>query len=332
MKLSPVKTAVTALLTVFIIFFIATCGGSGGSFSRDTETLTFSVMDLSETKEGESRMDGFQVKVLSIDLIQDDKNVTVYSGEAFLETVGEGSGSVAGSLDGEKPMTGTYKGITLTLSDYKIKAKIVIDGIPYYTREENVSEGDVWNLSESESDYGYTTVARSVPETMTVHFPAPSPLNIVSESPVELFWALQRSGTVQYEGTGSDDVTWAGEEDIIQAFTSAALSEWITFDLKTTDGKFNTLSILLDEVGRAVGGFCYRPDNRAINGSWLADAVFGADYAFTLTFADADDASKSIDVNGSYDCVNGKYTITSVEPDIENLDTALQETGLACRP
>lgn len=49
-KLSPVKAIVAAAVAAFILFFIATCGGggSGGSFSRDTEVLTFKVMDLSE--------------------------------------------------------------------------------------------------------------------------------------------------------------------------------------------------------------------------------------------------------------------------------------------
>lgn len=286
------------------------------------------------TGESGSRMDGFQTRVLSIDLIRSDESfANVYAGTSFLETVGEGSGSIAGALKGQKPTVGTYVGIALTLSDYKIKTKLVIDGIPYYTREENVSEGDDWNLSENESDYGYTTVVRSAPETMTVRFP--TPLNVVSESPVDLVWALQRSGTVRYEGTEIGDITWAGEEDIIRALLPAEPSRWIKFDLKTTDGKSNTLSILLDGEGEVLGGFCYRPDNKAINGSWLSNAELstadnGLSGAFVLTFVNADDASPII-VEGSYSCGYHQYTITSVEPDVDDLNTT-QQSGLVCRP
>ncbi|MEJ2468014.1 MAG: hypothetical protein P8Y51_02895 [Campylobacterales bacterium] len=331
MKLSPIKTVIAISLIVFIIFFIATCGGGGsGTFARDTETLTFNVMDLSETNEDGTRMESYQIKVLSIDLMQKDQNVTVYSGTAFLESVGEGNGTIAGTLNGQKPTIGIYEGIALTLSDYRIKTKVVIDDTAYYTREENVSEGDAWNLSENESDYGYTTVTRSTPETVKVWFP--TPLSVESEFPVELFWALLRSGTVRYEGTGVGEITWVGEDDIINALLPKEPSKWIRFDLKTTDGKFNTLSILLDGEGRVLGGFCYRPETKAINGSWLSDASLNVDNSFTLTFVDGDDASQSIEVNGSYDCINGKYTISSVEPAIENLDTDQQLSGLVCRP
>ena len=46
---SSVKMMVMAAIAVIAALIITTCGGGGsGSISRDTETLTFKVMDLTE--------------------------------------------------------------------------------------------------------------------------------------------------------------------------------------------------------------------------------------------------------------------------------------------
>jgi hypothetical protein len=285
------------------------------------------------TGEEGSRMDGFQVKVTSIDLIRsDDTVVNVYTGTSFLETVGAENGSIAGALSGHKPLTGSYKGIKLTTTDFRIKTALVISGTTYYTQTETLNEGDVWNLSSSESDYGFTTVQKA-PESSTFTFP--QPLIVESDKPVDLIWALQRNGVVQFDGTGSSDITWAQEENVIRAILPSAPSKWVKFDLKTTDGKSNTLSILLDGNGKILGGFCYRPENSAINGSWLSEGTLtsadnGVSGAFSLTYIDADDATPIV-VDGSYSCVYHQYTITSVSPPVANMDgETLQD--IVCRP
>ena len=140
---------------------------------------------------------------------------------------------------------------------------------------------------------------------------------------------------MQFDGTGSSDITWAQEENVIRAILPSAPSKWVKFDLKTTDGKSNTLSILLDGNGKILGGFCYRPENSAINGSWLSEGTLtsadnGVSGAFSLTYIDADDATPIV-VDGSYSCVYHQYTITSVSPPVANMDgETLQD--IVCRP
>ncbi len=288
------------------------------------------------TGEVGSKMDSFQFKVTSIDLIEpDDSPENVYSGDTFLETSGDGSTSIVGAMNGTFPPEGDYKGVIVTGTGFKIKLMLVIEGITYYTIDETINQGDTWNLSTNIADYGYTVI--NAGEAMDIKTIFSTPLTVTSGQPVNLGWVLQRGESINFDGDIESGITWAQQVDLVRAFTPDTPTKYVQFDLKTTTGKTNTLTILLDDSGQSLGGFSHRHDIYAMNGSFMSAGTLstsdsGTTGTFVLTFPDSDnDSNPDIIVEGQYDCTSGQYSISDVTPTVENLDTS-SLTGLICKP
>lgn len=311
-------------------------GGGGGGGGTASASLKFKVLDLSKavsstapsfitpfdgTGDSGSSMEGFKVRVEKLELKKSDSTyVTVYSGNEYLETIGTGSGSFAGILNGTMPDTGTYTGYRLTTNAFKIKLKIVSGATTYYTTNQSISQGSVWTLSTSSASYDYITITQGTSETITGDFP--TSLSVTANNDVNLVWALKRSGAVLWEGTDLNNVTWAAEGDIVRAILPNTPSKLIQFNLTTTGPSLsNTISTLLDSSGSLLGGFCYRPTNKAINGGFLKSGSLSAvsnsgnTATFNVSFADGDNNNNYYQITGSYDCgasTSGTYSSLSV--------------------
>jgi len=288
------------------------------------------------TGEAGSTMESFQLRVLSIDLIgADDGRYNVYSGSSYLETAGNGSNTVVSALGGTFPADGEYKGMVITADSFKIKTKLLIDGVAYYSIGENIVQGDVWHLSSSAAEYAATVIATDGAMQIETYFS--NPMTVSAGNPVELGWVLQRSDSVNYDGNLSDGITWVQQDDIVRAFTPAIPDKYVQFDLKTSNGEINTLTLLLNTGGELLGGFSCRRDPYAVNASFMSAGTLttadgGASGTFSLTFPDSDDSSQpDIVVSGQYNCVLGRYMISGVTPEVPGLDTAFS-VDLTCKP
>jgi len=132
-------------------------------------------------------------------------------------------------------------------------------------------------------------------------------------------------------------ITWAQQTDLVRAFTPETPTKYVQFDLKTTTGATNTLTLLLADNGESLGGFSYRHPTYAMNGSFMSEGNLttsdnGLTGTFVLTFPDSNNnGSPDIIVSGQYNCTLGQYLISDVSPTIADLNTSFQ-TDLICKP
>lgn len=344
---------------VFVVGFtlvLAGCGGGGGSSSSGVDTVSASLkinaLDLGKAVSYQapsfagaggsgSAMEGFKVKVEKLELKKNDSTyVTVYSGSEYLETVGNGAGTFAGALNGTMPDTGTYTGYRLTTNGFRIKLKIVSGSTTYYTTSQTIPQGSVWPLSTSSASYDYITITQSTSETMTITGDFPTSLSVTANNDINLVWALKRNGIVSWEGSDLSNVTWAAEEDIVRAILPNKPSKLIQFSL-TASALSNTISMLLDSSGNLIGGFCHRPTNKAINGSFMKGGSLSAvsnggnTATFDVSFSDGDNNNDYYQITGNYNCgasTSGTYssllvTGNGVTPGYVNTGDTLTTTG-----
>lgn len=298
---------------LFIALFIVSI-----TLSLSTETV------FAGTGEAGSSMAGFQVLITKLELKKaDDTYETVYTGSDYLETVGTGAGTFAGELAATLPPAGTYVGFRVTYSGFKIKVKIVDGGIDYYTTAQSITEGENWPLSTDVADYDYVTIASLSSTGFEALFPTDL---VISGTDSETFiWALQRSGVVIYDGTMPNGVTWAEEGDLVVAILPGVPAKAVQFNLVITKGgspdRSNTITLLYDSIGNLLGGFSFRPSDKAINGAFLSTGSVtgvtnnGNGATFDMSFLDGDNTGTTYQVTGSYDCgtgTNGPYSSLTV--------------------
>ncbi len=274
--------------------------------------------------------------------------VSVYTGNSYLETVGTGAGTIVGELQGALPPNGTYTGLRMTLLGVRCKLTIIDGGTTYYTTAQTIGMGDVWPMSTSLAEYDYLTIDYAGPGTMAADFV--TPMTVDGTADADLVWVLERNGIVGWEGADIDNITWAGEEDLVLVFAPAEPAMWMRFTLEAEDAVGlpleNTITLLLDASENLLGGFCHRPQNKAINADWMisgtlsnaANGGFTAD--FTASFAEGGyPAGVSFDMAGSYDCPGGTgiYTlagdVTPVNTTVDYAPGTLVLSGTAeCYP
>ncbi|MBI3813386.1 MAG: fibronectin type III domain-containing protein [Nitrospinae bacterium] len=348
----------TGLTNGTTYYYVVTAVNSYGESSESSQvsgtpqaSLTFSALDLGKvvsfskpyliatgilmagTGATGSSMDGFKVKVDKIELMKNDNTwVTVYSGSEYLETVGTAANSIAGVLNGSMPPAGIYTSVKPTISNFKIKVKIVspTDGKTYYTTAQTVVYGSTtpWTLSTSSASYDYITITSvDVGNTNTTTFP--TPLTVTGNSSVNLVWANEGSGIVTYNSYSIDGlpdaVTWASEPSLVTATLPGMPSKQIRFDLtasRTTTpfSRSNTITFLLDSSGNLLGGTCYRPAQEFINGFFLKSGSLsnvsnnGNTATFDVSFWEGMNRGY-YQITGSYDCgasTSGTYSSLTV--------------------
>ena len=319
-----------------IIAFVITFGGCGGGGSSSgssatTPSLTVTALDIGKvvsfTKafsgDPGSSMDGFRVKVDKVELTTDTGTtwVTVYSNGEYIESVGVGTNSIAGTLNGTMPPVGTYTGLKFTFSDFKIKVKIVSGATTYYTTAQTVGYNSMtpWTLSTSALSYDYITIT-STGNSETTDFP--TPLTVTANSNINLVTVMESNGIVTCDGTLPNNVTWAEEEPLVRAWLPGMPSKEIQFNLTvppnlpTYPALSNTITFLLDGSGNLLGGFCHRPANKAINGGILKSGGLsnvsnnGNTATFDVSFWDGMGVGW-FKITGSYDCgttTSGTYS------------------------
>ena len=134
--------------------------------------------------------------------------VKLYTGNEYLEVIGDSPGSIAGSVEITKPDNGTYTHFRMTVRGERIeriKAKINIGGTVYYTTEEirkrneqNSQNAENFTISINLGDYGSVTVDdlnyQNEAELVT-------PLEISSENDLNIVWILRANKGVNYLAT-----------------------------------------------------------------------------------------------------------------------------------
>jgi len=349
-------------------------GGKGCPWSKDKDdvvtgssapaapSLNLTALDLGKvvslTKnfpgDTGSSMEGYKVKVDKLELTTDAGAtwVTVYSGNEYLETVGTGTDSVAGALTGTMPSPGIYTGCKLTISNSKVKVKIVSGATTYYTTAqtvESVSPGTLesttpWPLSTSSADYDYITISSTGDSTITDF---PTPLTITGNSDVNIVWACERCGIVTYNGTLPDNVISSNEEDIVHGILPAMPSKQIKLALTAPadpahmppyPALSNTITLLLDDSGNLLGGYCYSPSDRALDaadlkGGSLSNVSNGGNTAaFDVSFWGWPEPAY-FRFTGNYDCgtsTSGTYSglaVTGWDGATTEYGCTLDQTG-----
>jgi hypothetical protein len=287
----------------------------------------FTKITFSASSQGDSgsSMVHFKVRVVGIDLEKEDGSfVPFYTKGGYMFTKSEGSNSVVAKLRSSYPQAGTYVGLRLRYDAFKIKLKIVKNGITYYTTEQTINHGEYWPLSESEGDYGFLTILESSVQSMSEDFAIPLVVEESKRKTLDLSWVLQRNGKIFYDTDGIlggigefTQVTWAAEEDVIRTFISGAPDKLIqfTFTVNLDAGGVheNIVSILVDETGHLLGGYCHRPPNKAmvcqslLDGSVLTNILSNGDSAdFNLRYAPpAGEPDGTYILTGNYNCDTG---------------------------
>jgi len=273
-----------------------------------------------EIGDAGSQRESFQA-MIKVELIKDDNStVTILDGTKFIELKTDGNTTGLGaSLDAVRPENGIYIGIKYTVTKFKHKLKIVSEGTTYYTTEKEVANGDSWDLSQDESDYGYTTtLAPSGGYITTVIFP--KALTLESGSDASLVWINQYlPNNVRYET--NDDIessTWIDETTKVTAFLSAMPTNSIVFDINYTKDSnptlTNTITIFLDKDDDLIGAYQMRPDsNQALNGSFLTSG-FKRNNNYTFRFQNGNDSDDGIngddyyDINVTLNCTDLQYS------------------------
>lgn len=128
-----------------------------------TSFFIFSSSLFAGQGEAGSKVDSFKVKA-KLEL----KNKTgawrtIYSGTEYLETIGTGAGTIAGTIDIIKPAHAQYTDIRTTALGMQIKAKVVIGGITYYTTTQSKASQEVWAMSTDIANYGVVTITTTFP-------------------------------------------------------------------------------------------------------------------------------------------------------------------------
>lgn len=329
-------------LVAFVTIFI--CGGCGGSSSSSgssapaAPSFRLKALDLGNVTslkaigvgDAGSSMEGFKVKIDKVELTTDTGAtwVTVYSGGEYLETVGTGTNSIAGALAGSMPGPGVYNGSKLTVSNFKIKVKIVSGATSYYSTAQTLDgvgplttqSTTPWTLSISSTAYDYVTISTTSGSIVTEF---PTPLTVTGNSDVNLVWAFERCGVVTYNGLLPGSITSAQEEDLIHGILPAMPSKQIQLaltapaDIPTPHPALsNTITLLLNDSGNLLGGYCYSPSDRALDAADLKSGSLsnvsngGNTATFDVSFWTGP-ATGYFQFTGSYDCgtsTSGTYS------------------------
>jgi len=258
--------------------------------------------------------------MIKVELIKDDNStVTILDGKKFIELKTDGNTTGLGaSLDAVRPADGTYIGVKYTVTKFKHKLKIVSGATTYYTTEKEVANGASWNLSQNESNYGYTTtLAPAGGYVTTVTFP--KALVLASGSDSSLVFINKYMSKVSYETNSNiESSTWIDEITQATSFLPTMPTKSIVFDVNYTKASnpdlTNTITVFLDKDSDLIGAYQMRPNsNKALNGSFLLGGVKTND-TYILKFQNGDDSNDGIngndyyDMNVKLDCTNSTYT------------------------
>lgn len=286
-----------------------------------------------------SKRESFQAQV-KVELIkEDDSTVTILDGSKFIElkTIGT-STALAQELTANRPENGTYKGVKYTVNAFKHKIKLVAGGITYYTTTTTKNQDESWNLSQNDSDYGYTTTnAPSGGFVTNVTFP--KPLVLSSGSDANLVFVNQYlPNNVKYETNGNvESSNWIDETTKATAFLPSMPTKIVSFDViyskSGTTNLTNTVTAFLDSENDLIGAYMMRPsDHSALNGSFMLSGTKTND-SYNLKFQNGDDSEDSIIgddyylVSGTLNCTNTTYSNLSVN-EVSNGGTATEPNNL----
>ena len=274
--------------------------------------------------------------MIKVELIKDDNStVTILDGTKFIElkTTGNSTG-LGASLEAVRPENGTYKGVKYTVTKFKHKLKIVSGATTYYTTEKEVANHASWDLSQNESDYGYTTTLTPTGGYVTtVTFP--KPLVLESGSGASLVFVNQYlPNNVRFETNGNiESSTWIDETTKATAILPAMPTQSIVFDVNykkaSNPDLTNTITVFLDKNGDLIGAYQMRPDtNKALNGSFLLGGTKTND-RYTLKFQNGNDSHDGIDGDDYYDvnvtlnCTNSTYSSLGVNEIVDGANPTI---------
>jgi hypothetical protein len=217
----------------------------------------------------------FEEMKMILKLIKDDNTtVTILDGSKYLRLNGqsETQTSIGQALEGVKPPSGTYTHIQWTPNGFRVKSKVKIGGVFYYTQNVEVPEDDTtpWQVTTDESKYDATTITTgAVTATVTVKFP--TPLVIADNKAVELYAITKFGSDVQYSSTdGSIDKIRQVEKEMTNfLFTSTAPAKKAYF----------VLEYLKDSVTYKNGISLFFDENDKLIGAYSSEGVDGADGA-----------------------------------------------------
>jgi len=270
--------------------------------------------------EAGSKVESFQVKV-KLDLIKDDNTtVNIYNGDDFIEVKADGNSSaIADMLSATMPPNGKYRGIKITTIEFKKKAKIKVGGVMYYTKNINIPNGQEWNLTTDETQYGYTTTSAAQgggQEVMSIIFP--KILNITGSDTTLYYVNRYKPDSIKYE-TESDveHSHWIGDTEVVNTFMPSKPEKEMTFEIEYSktgeENLTNKVTIYLDENGDLTGAHMMRPRPQALNGSFMIGGEKSGN-EYKLNFRNGDDYNDGVDgddyyeVKVSLDCNSSHYS------------------------
>ena len=276
--------------------------------------------------------------------------VKLYTGSEYLEVIGSGPGTVAGTTEITKPAAGTYTHSRLTLRGERVKAKIVIGGTSYYTTEEtkkrneqNNQNAETFTLTTNENEYGAITVDDLFYQD---EFELLSPLDVSIDKDFTLVWVLKADAGVKYENTSGEEVSASNISFISRRNEMKAIVFEDPYRLihipllyqSNSGDLLNTATLIINREGNLIGGDCVRADNKAINCGFIVSGSLqdvednGASATFSVTYSDSDGNGGQYTISGSYDCGSDSFgslnvvETGSVSASYDNSHT-LQTTG-----
>jgi hypothetical protein len=276
--------------------------------------------------DANNSQDLFSVRIAQFELKNSSGDyITVYAdeNEIYLDTVGSGTSSLAGTLAGIMPPEGNYTGFRMTITSFKRQTKVVIDDTTYYTTAQDINQSDPINFSTDPIDYGVVTTAIPTDER-TWESTFGHILSVSQSEDVHIVWVMKRNGIIQYEVDDNNDVNWLGESEIIRSFLPEKPSKLVTINI-TGDSETlsNTASILLNADGEYLGSHCFRPDNKLMNcsnsvrGTITGPVGENNATAFELVFRDGDQTGDYL-VKGMYNCDKSAYNQLYIETNSSN--------------
>ena len=271
------------------------------------------------TGETGSKQDLFAVGITKFELKNSTGSyVTVYENNSgsYLNTVGSGTTSLAGTLAGIMPPDGNYTGFRMTYTSFKRQVTLVIGGTTYYTVTQEINQSDSIAMSTDSNEYGVVTTAIAANE-QTWESEFGHTLTVSQGNDVHIVWVMKRNGLIQYETDGNDNFTWIGESEIVRSFLPEVPSKLVTLELTADVGTYaNTVSILLNANGEYLGSHCFRPDNKMINCSNSVSGVItdlgNGINSFNLVFQDGSQTG-DYNITGNYNCTNAAFGNLSID-------------------
>ena len=299
------------------------------------------LMGQDTTGDVGSKMESMQWK-MKLQLVKEDNTkVTILDGTKYLEMKSGKLGSAFGAaLSGTKPSAGTYKGLHIERYGIKQKGKIVVGAETYYTVDGLVAEGNSYNLTTDESQYG-TLEKDTTGFNQDITFT--KLLVITDDAPVTLVHINKMFGNIKAEHDGNIlNTTSLGENAKFDLFLPEIPAKTIRFDVtyshNSDNNKTTPITIFLDSTKILLGAISERDafrdsntiakalDSVTLLEGNLTSSMYNFKFAHKMDSEDGIIGDDYDNVKVTINCTNSTFTSLTADTYIDNVKQTKDST------